>query len=66
VSGAAGAPCTILEAGAKGIVVACGSQALCVLELQRAGGRRLLAAQFLAGFPLAAGERLEFSAKTTI
>ncbi len=66
VSAAEGAPGTILEAGAKGIVVACGSGSLCVLELQRAGGKKLAAAQFLAGFPLAAGERLEFSLKTTI
>jgi methionyl-tRNA formyltransferase len=66
VSRAEGAPGTILEAGAKGIVVACGTEALCVLELQRAGGKKLTAAQFLAGFPLAAGERLDFSAKTTI
>ena len=66
VSPAEGAPGTILEAGAKGIVVACGSGSLCVLELQRAGGKKLAAAQFLAGFPLAAGERLEFSPKTTI
>jgi len=63
---AAGAPGTILEAGPGGIVVACGSAALRVQELQRAGGKRLTAAQFLAGFPLVAGERLEFSAKTTI
>lgn len=61
--GAAGA---ILGAGPEGIVVACGSGALRVLELQRAGGKRLAAAQFLAGFPLAAGERFEFCAKTTI
>jgi methionyl-tRNA formyltransferase len=61
VSAAEGAPGTILEAGAGGIVVACGSQSLCVLQLQRAGGKTLAAAQFLAGFPLAAGERLEFS-----
>jgi methionyl-tRNA formyltransferase len=66
VSMAEGAPGTILEAGTKGIVVACGTKSLCVLELQRAGARRLAAAQFLAGYPLAAGERLEFSAKTTI
>jgi hypothetical protein len=37
-----------------------------VQELQRAGGKRLPAVQFLAGFPLAPGERLEFSAKATI
>jgi methionyl-tRNA formyltransferase len=66
VNRAEGAPGTIVEAGAKGIVVACGAKALCVLELQRAGGNRLPAAQFLAGFPLAAGERLEFSRMTTI
>ena len=63
---AGGAPGTILEAGPKGIVVACGSGALRVQELQRAGGKRLTAAQFLAGFPLAAGARLEFPASTTI
>ena len=63
---ATGAPGTILEAGATGIIVACGSNALCVLELQRAGGKKLAAAQFLAGFPLAAGERLEFFPKSTI
>jgi methionyl-tRNA formyltransferase len=66
VSAAEGVPGTILEAGAKGIVVACGAGALSVHELQRAGGKRLAAAQFLAGFPLAAGERLEFSPKTII
>lgn len=66
VSAAEGTPGTILETSVKGIVVACGTQALCVQELQRAGGKKLTAAQFLAGFPLAAGERLEFSAKNTI
>jgi methionyl-tRNA formyltransferase len=63
---AEGAPGTILEAGPAGIVVACGSGALNIQELQRAGGKRLSAAQFLAGFPLAPGERLEFSPKATI
>lgn len=66
VHAAEAAPGTILEAGASGIVVACGAKALCVQELQRAGGKKLSAAQFLAGFPLAAGERLEFFPKTTI
>ncbi|TSA14909.1 MAG: methionyl-tRNA formyltransferase [Betaproteobacteria bacterium] len=66
VSAAAGAAGTILESSPGGIVVACGSGALRVLELQRAGGKRLAAAQFLAGFPLAAGERLEFSGKDAI
>jgi methionyl-tRNA formyltransferase len=65
LSPAAGTPGTVLEAGAKGIVVACGAGALVVQELQRAGGKKLTAAQFLAGFPLVRGEQLEFSAKTT-
>ena len=62
---AEGAPGTILAADREGIVVACGSGALKVQELQRAGGKRLAAAPFLAGFHLAAGERLEFPASTT-
>ena len=39
-------------------VVACGSGALRLLELQRPGGRRGPAAQVLQGKPLAVGERL--------
>lgn len=66
VVAAEGEPGTILETGPEGVVVACGAGALKVRELQRAGGKRLAAAQFLAGFPLAAGERLEFSAKNSI
>ena len=57
---AQGAPGTVLEAGPRGISVACGSATLRLLELQRPGGKRLAPAQFLAGFPLAAGEVLEF------
>jgi methionyl-tRNA formyltransferase len=66
LSAAAGAPGTILEVGTRGIVVACGAGALSIQELQRAGGKKLATAQFLAGFPLARGDRLEFSAKTAI
>jgi methionyl-tRNA formyltransferase len=60
-----GAPGTILQAGAQGIVVACGTGSLTVLELQRAGGKKLAAAQFLAGFPVSRGERVEFSSRNT-
>ncbi len=49
---------TVLAADAGAIVVACGSGALQVLELQRAGGKRLAAAQFLRGQPLVIGSRL--------
>jgi len=54
--GGAGAPGTILSADRHGILVACGEGALRVLELQKAGGKRLPAGQFLAGNPLAAGD----------
>ena len=55
MSDANGAPGTILAVDRNGIVVACGEGALCLLELQKAGGKRLPVAQFLAGMPLAAG-----------
>jgi methionyl-tRNA formyltransferase len=56
-SAAASAPATIIAADGDGIVVACGADVLRIVELQRAGGRRLTAAAFLAGFPIAPGER---------
>jgi methionyl-tRNA formyltransferase len=49
------APGTVLDVGAGGILVACGSGALRVSELQRAGGKRLAAAEFLRGFAIATG-----------
>jgi methionyl-tRNA formyltransferase len=50
--GTAGA---IVSADANGLLVACGRGALLVRELQRAGGKRLAAAAFLAGHPIGAG-----------
>jgi methionyl-tRNA formyltransferase len=55
-SGEAG---TVLSADKSGIMVACGQGALRILELQREGGRRMNAAEFLAGHPLTAGEKFE-------
>ena len=52
------APGTVLSADAHGVRVACGQGVLCVTELQRAGGKRLNAADFLRGFAIAAGQRL--------
>lgn len=49
----------ILEANATGIVAGCGSDALRLLELQRPGGKRLPARDFLAGFRLAPGDRFD-------
>ena len=48
---ASGAPGTVLETQ-KELVIACGTGALAVSELQRAGGRRLNAQEFLRGHPL--------------
>ena len=53
---ASGTPGEVLEAGARGIVVACGEASLRVEELQRSGGRRLSSGEFLRGHPVAPGE----------
>jgi methionyl-tRNA formyltransferase len=52
-----GAPGLVLESGADGVLVACGEGALQATELQRPGGTRLAAAEFLRGFPVSRGER---------
>jgi len=57
-AGLAGQPGEILAADRAGIVVSCGEGSLRVRELQLEGGRRLEAAAFLAGHPLAVGTRL--------
>ena len=53
-----GVPGTLLDTS-HGIVVACGEGALRVTELQKAGGKRLAARDFLAGHPLQAGDRFD-------
>jgi methionyl-tRNA formyltransferase len=53
-----GVPGTVLEDGLPALRIACGEGALEVLELQRAGGRRLAAGEFLRGLAVRAGERL--------
>ncbi len=51
-----GEPGQVLSADAQaGIVVACGEGALLLSELQKPGGKRLPAAEFLKGFPLEGG-----------
>jgi methionyl-tRNA formyltransferase len=53
---------TILQADTNGVEILCGEQSvLRVTQLQRAGGKRLSAAEFLRGFALAPGERFEGS-----
>ena len=61
---AGGAPGEVLAAGAEGIRVATGAGVLVLTELQRAGGKRLAAADFLRGFPLAAGQVLDAAPPT--
>lgn len=48
-------PGTVLRTDGSGVVVACGLGALRVTELQRSGGKRLAAADFLRGFELKPG-----------
>ena len=51
----AGTVGTVLTADAQGVRVACGSGVLKMTLLQRAGGKRLAAADFLRGFELPVG-----------
>jgi methionyl-tRNA formyltransferase len=51
-----GHPGEVLAVDRKGIVVACGSGALDITELQKAGGKRLAVSAFLAGNSIKAGE----------
>ena len=51
-------PGTVLSADASGVRVACGAGQLCLTQLQRPGGKRLSAADFLRGCPLQPGQRL--------
>lgn len=52
----AGEPGQVLAADAHGVVIAAGDgRAICVTELQKPGGKRLGAREFLAGCPIAAG-----------
>lgn len=53
-----GTPGEILRTSSDGILVACGEGALLLEEVQKAGGKRLAVAQFLAGNPLRTGDRL--------
>jgi methionyl-tRNA formyltransferase len=54
----AGVPGQVLSADVSGVRVACGEGQLCLTQLQRPGGKRLTAADFLHGCPLQPGQRL--------
>ncbi len=51
-------PGTVVQADASGVRVACGQGQLCLTQLQRPGGKRLGAADFLRGCPVQPGQRL--------
>ncbi len=48
----------VVQADKAGLVVGCGRDALRLLTLQREGGRRLSAQEFLAGHPILPGQKL--------
>ncbi|WP_133649791.1 methionyl-tRNA formyltransferase [Paraburkholderia flava] len=52
-------PGTILDVSPEGVTVACGVGALRITQLQKPGGKRLSAREFLAGSSLAAGQRFQ-------
>lgn len=59
---ATGLPGSVLSVDKTGIVVACGESSLCLVELQKAGGKRLPVAQFLAGMPVVADSAFDLPA----
>jgi len=52
---ASGTPGEVLAISDEGVLVACGQGALLLTELQKPGGKRLCARDFLRGFPLKLG-----------
>jgi methionyl-tRNA formyltransferase len=61
-TGGEGAPGTVLAADAQGIAVATGGGVLRLTELQRPGGKRLAAADFLRGCVISPGDRFALPA----
>jgi methionyl-tRNA formyltransferase len=55
--GCLGTPGEVLSSDSAGLVVACGTQALRLTELQRAGGKRVSAAAFLQARAIIVGSR---------
>lgn len=53
------APGSVIGVQPDALLVACGDGALRLTELQRSGGRRLPAREFLRGVPVSIGDRLE-------
>ena len=60
---AVGAPGEVLLAEPAGVIIACGEGALCITELQKPGSKRLSAANFLRGMPIAVGAHFDCPAQ---
>lgn len=58
MAGTGAEPGEVLGADAHGLLIACGRDAVRLRRLQRPGGRMLDAAEFLRGWPVAAGTKL--------
>ncbi len=58
IAGQSAQPGTIITADKRGLLVACGSDALLIQEVQLDGGKRMPVASFIQGRSLPAGERL--------
>lgn len=52
-------PGEVVGVDREGVDIACGEDALRITTLQREGGRRLSAAEFLNGYPIETGDRFE-------
>jgi methionyl-tRNA formyltransferase len=52
-------PGMVLRADERGLLISCGQGAIDLTELQRAGGKRLAAREFLSGYPLSPGTYVE-------
>jgi len=61
VMGESGQPGEIIAIRRDGIIVACGSGAIILETLQKPGGRKLSATEFLSGYPLQPGDIFDFS-----
>ena len=56
----AGSPGEVVATGREGITVACGNGTLLLKIVQKPGGKRMKAGEFLAGYPLQPGDHFEY------
>ncbi|MBA2483040.1 MAG: methionyl-tRNA formyltransferase [Nitrosomonas sp.] len=66
VIGESGSPGEIISIRRDGIIVACGINAFMLETLQKPGGRKLSATEFLSGHPLQPGDRFDFSTQANV